>query len=305
MLPLIPDGKGNMRAIWRRYPASLATVQDFKDREQANKDALADDPTATPAPLPRACFAPIPHRFDATYPGAVLKAPGTVNSATGARFWLGTDSAGHDVLSRMLFGARISMTVGLVATGLSLLIGVLIGGISGYFGGLVDIILQRVVELMMCFPTFILILVVVAMLDRSIFVIMTVIGLTGWAGTARLVRGEFLGQSVREYVLAAQAQGLPKWRIMFRHILPNCMTPLTISATFGIAGAVMAESGLSFLGLGDPNAASWGGLLEQGRNNIRYGWLIWCPGMAVFLIIASLNQVGNGLREAFDPKQGT
>jgi peptide/nickel transport system permease protein len=247
-------------------------------------------------------LAPIPHRWDATYPGAVLQRPGWTNPATGAPCLLGTDPAGHDVAARMLFGARISLTIGLVATGLSLLIGTIIGAISGYFGGWTDLALQRLVEIMMCFPTFILILTVVAMTSRDIFVIMIVLGLTGWAGSARLVRGEFLAQAARDYVRAAEALGLGRRRIMFRHILPNAMAPLLIAATFGIAGAVSSESGLSFLGLGDPNAASWGQLLNHGRENITFAWLIFVPGLAVFILVSSLNLVGNGLREAFDPK---
>ena len=133
-----------------------------------------------------------------------------------------------------------------------------------------------------------------------LIVIMLVIGLTGWAGIARLVRGEYLAQSVRDYVAAGQALGLGPWRIMFRHILPNALTPLLITATFGVAGAVGSESGLSFLGLGDPTIASWGTLLEQGRQNIAYWWLIWLPGMAVFALVSALNLIGNGLREAID-----
>jgi peptide/nickel transport system permease protein len=177
-----------------------------------------------------------------------------------------------------------------------------IGAVSGYCGGWVDLLLQRAVEIMMCFPTFILILTVVAMLDRDIFIIMIVIGLTGWAGVARLVRGEFLAQSVRDYVLAAEALGLSRPRIMFRHILPNTVAPLLISLTFGIAGSIGAESTLAFVGLGDPTVPSWGVLMEQGRLNIRYPWLIYTPGLAIFTIVMTLNLLGNNLRDAIDPK---
>jgi peptide/nickel transport system permease protein len=304
LLPLIPT-KAGMQPLWRHRPASLATISDFRDRMQAITDWSIDNPDTPAPPAPRAAFPPIPHRFDATFGGAVLAAPGTVNQDTGARFWFGCDSAGRDVLARLLFGIRVSLTIGVIATGLSLLMGTIIGAVSGFFGGVVDLVLQRVVEIMMCFPTFILILVVVAMLGRDLFIIMMVIGLTGWAGTARLVRGEFLAQSVRDYVLAARASGVPSWRIMFRHILPNALTPLLISATFGIAGAVGAEAGLSFLGLGDPEVATWGAILEQGRNNIEYGWLIWAPGLAVFAVVLALNVVGNALRESLDPKSTT
>ncbi|MBA3847399.1 MAG: ABC transporter permease [Planctomycetes bacterium] len=285
-IPLIPTGNG-MQAVWTERPFAAETSVDHRERGSA---------------APAAIFPIVPHRFDSTYIGVVLKSPSAINPATGAHFWLGTDTNGKDVLAQMVFGARISLTVGIFATTLSMLIGILIGAASGYFGGWVDIVLQRIVEVMLCFPTFILILVVVAMLERNIFIIMTVIGLTGWAGTARLVRGEFLAQSVRDYVLAAEALGLPRWRIMFRHILPNALTPLIISATFGIAGAVASESGLAFVGLGDVNSASWGILMDEGRKNIAYGWLIWAPGIAVFAMITALNLIGNGLREALDPK---
>jgi peptide/nickel transport system permease protein len=290
LLPIVPS-RGGLRPLWTDRPGTA-------DTSVAAHEAGADARV-------HAIFPPVRHRHDATYPGAVLAAPGARNPATGARFVLGTDSSGHDVCARMVFGSRISLTIGLVATGLSLLIGTIIGAVSGYFGGKTDLLLQRVVEIMMCFPTFILVLTIVAMTERDIFIIMTVLGLTSWAGTARLVRGEFLGQAVRDYVTAGEALGLGRARIMFRHILPNTMTPLLITATFGIAGAVGAESGLAFLGLGDPNAPSWGSLLNQGRENIEYTWLIYAPGLAVFLLISTLNVLGNGLREALDPKSAT
>ena len=280
MVPVIP-GNQELRPLWtyRMQTAALASA---------------------PAEGRAALFPPIPFRASTPISGQVLVGPLSIDPASGRRFWLGTDSVGKDVAAQLLAGARISLTIGLVATGLSLLIGLILGAVSGYFGGWIDLLIQRFVEVMMCFPTFILILVVVAILGRDIFIIMTVIGLTSWAGTARLVRGEFLAQSVRDYVAAGQALGLGSWRIMFRHILPNALTPLLITATFGIAGAVTSESGLSFLGLGDPNVASWGSLLEQGRQNITYGWLIWLPGLAVFVLVSALNLVGNGLREAAD-----
>ena len=280
LIPLIPSPSG-MQPLWRHRLTSSAAV-------------------TTPHDHANTLFAPIKFSAMTLVQGQVLKPPLTVDQDSGRRFWLGTDSAGKDVAAQLLAGARISLTVGLVATGLSLLIGLLIGAISGYVGGWLDLLLQRIVEIMMCFPTFILILVIVAMLGRDIIIIMVVIGLTSWAGTARLVRGEFLAQSVRDYVAAGQALGLGPLRIMFRHILPNALTPLLITATFSIAGAVTSESGLSFVGLGDPTVASWGMLLEQGRQNIQYGWLIWCPGIMVFVLVSALNLIGNGLREAID-----
>ena len=287
-LPALPRGDTRV-PLWADRPAPTEIASDL--HEGIVRADLA-------------VFAPIPHRVDSTYAGAVLKEPLTRNPATGARFWLGTDVRGHDVAAQMLFGARISLTIGFVATGISMLIGTLIGAASGYFGGKVDLILQRLVEIMLCFPTFVIVLTVVAMTSRSIFIIMVVLGLTGWAGIARLVRGEFLAHAVRDYVTAAQALGLGGWRIMLRHILPNALTPLLISASFGIAGAVGTESGLAFLGLGDPNAPSWGLLLNQGRENISYAWLIYVPGLAVFVLVMLLNLLGSALSEALDPKQG-
>lgn len=287
-VPCIPTPHG-WSSPWDHRPDSPYTIQHYQDLLRNGH-------------APTAFFTPIPHRVDVTYAGAVLKSPGSMNTTTSHHFWLGTDSVGHDVLSMLLFGARISLTVGLVATGIAFVLGITLGAISGYFGGWVDLIIQRLVEIMMCFPTFILILSVVAMMGRDIFLIMAVIGLTSWAGTARLIRGEFLAHAVRDYVLAAQALGLPKWRIMFRHILPNTMAPLLISATFAIAGSVGMEGGLSFIGLGDPTTPSWGALMEQGRQNIRYPWLIYVPGLALFLMVMTLNLLGNTLRDAIDPK---
>ncbi len=289
-VPCIPRSGAGWQAVWDDRPTTNRTSLTAATLRESG--AISGRGWLLP---------PIPHRSDATYQGAVLKTPGERNVNTGARFLLGTDAQGHDVAALMLHGARISLTVGLLATGLSLLIGLIIGAVSGYFGGWVDLLLQRVVEIMMCFPTFILVLAVVAMTSRDIFIIMVVLGLTGWADTARLVRGEFLAQAVRDYVVAAEAMGLPRWRIMFRHILPNTAAPLLITATFGIAGAIGIESGLAFLGLGDPTVASWGGLLNQGRENIRYAWLIYTPGLAIFVLVLVLNLIGNGLREALDP----
>ncbi len=290
MVPLIPSAKG-WSALWDYRPLSVCTSITAHER-------------AGGAQPPLAIFAPIPHRSDATYHDAALLPPGALNPSTGARFWFGTDTNGRDVLVCLFFGARISLTIGFVATGISLLIGVLVGAASGYFGGTFDLVAQRLVEVMMLIPTFNIILFVVAMTGPNIFVIMVVIGLTSWTGTARLVRGEFLSQSVADYVAAAVSIGVPRWRIMFRHILPNAMAPIIITATFGIAGAVLGESTLSFLGLGDPTTASWGYLLDEGRENIRYPWLIYAPGLAIFVLVSCLNLIGNGLRDAFDPKSG-
>lgn len=218
--------------------------------------------------------------------------------------WLGTDEAGRDVLCRMIWGGRVSLSVGLVAVAIYVLIGIVVGSIAGYFRGLVDLIISRVIEVMICFPTFFLILAIVAFFGQSITHIMLIIGLTGWTGIARLVRGEFLRLVDQEFVLAGRALGYSPTRIIFRHVLPNAMAPVLVAATFGIAGAILTESALSFLGLGiSKPTPSWGGLLADGREAfLRAPWLIHFPGLAIFLTITAYNLIGEALRDASDPR---
>lgn len=216
--------------------------------------------------------------------------------------WLGCDPNGRDVLARLLFGTRISLTIGLVGVSIYVLIGVLLGSLAGFFGGWVDLLISRVIEIMICFPTLFLILTVIAVFEtRSIFLIMAVIGFVGWPGVARLVRGEFLRQRGLDYVTAATAMGFGKRRIIFRHVLPNCLGPVLVSATFGVAGAILTESGLAFLGLGDTTAASWGQMLTTGRSSLQWH-LILAPGFAIFFVVTVFNLLGEGLRDALDPK---
>jgi len=216
----------------------------------------------------------------------------------------GTDTNGRDVLARMVYGARISMSVGFVSVGIYVLLGIFIGALAGYFGGAVDTLISRLIEIMICFPVFFLILTVMAFLRPSIFNIMVIIGLTGWPGIARLMRGEFLRLKNQEFVLAEKALGASDFRIMFRHILPNGIQPIIISATFGIAGAILTESALSFLGFGVPQpTASWGDILNNGRNNIyKSWWLTVFPGFFIFLTVTAFNLIGEKLRDILDPK---
>lgn len=246
-----------------------------------------------------AVFAPLIAPFDPNelHLDAILKAPC-------AEFPLGTDRLGRDVLSRLLYGGRVSLWVGFVAVGISISIGALLGLVSGYFGGLVDEIAMRFVDIMLCFPSFFLILAVVAFLEPSLFNIMVVIGLTSWMGVARLVRAETLTLREREFVSAARLAGTSTWRIMTRHILPNAMAPVTISAILGIGGAILIESGLSFLGLGvQPPQASWGNMLMDGKSVIEEAsWLSLFPGLAILITVLGYNLLGESLRVFLDPR---
>jgi peptide/nickel transport system permease protein len=216
----------------------------------------------------------------------------------------GTDELGRDVFTRMLYGAGISLKVGFVAVGIAVLIGAFLGAISGYYGGLVDIVIMRFVDIMLCFPSFFLILAVIAFMEPSIFNIMAVIGLTSWMGITRLVRAEFLSLKERDFVLAEKAIGASHPRIIFVHILPNAMAPVLVSATLGIAAAVLTESALSFLGIGvQPPTPSWGNMLTQGQNVLGIAWwLSFFPGMAILITVLGYNLLGEGIRDAIDPR---
>jgi peptide/nickel transport system permease protein len=218
--------------------------------------------------------------------------------------FLGTDTLGRDVLSRIIYGSQVSLKVGFVAVGLATLIGLFIGALAGYYGGWVDSVLMRLVDLMLCFPAFFLILAVIAVLEPSIWNIMAVIGLTSWMGVARLVRAEFLSLREREFVTAARALGASDTRLILRHMLPNALAPVMVSATLGVAGAILTESALSFLGLGvQPPTPSWGNILTAGKDNIEIAWwLSVFPGLAILVTVMSYNLLGEGIREAIDPR---
>lgn len=217
---------------------------------------------------------------------------------------LGTDQLGRDVLSRMLHGARVSLAVGFVSVGIASLIGTVLGSAAGYHGGLVDAAVMRLVDLMLVFPRFFLLLAVLAFLRPSIWTIMAVIGLTGWMGVARLVRAEFLTLKEREFVLWSQAVGAGGFRIVWRHILPNAMAPVLVAMTLGIPAAILTESGLSFLGLGvQPPHPTWGNILNEGKDAIEIGWwLSLYPGLAILITVLSYNLLGEGIRDALDPR---
>ena len=216
----------------------------------------------------------------------------------------GTDDLGRDVFTRMLYGAGISLKVGFVAVGIAVLVGVFLGAIAGYYGGWTDIIIMRFVDIMLCFPSFFLILAVIAFMEPSIFNIMAVIGLTSWMGITRLVRAEFLTLKERDFVLAEKAMGADNFRIIFVHILPNAMAPVLVAATLGIASAVLVESALSFLGIGvQPPTPSWGNILTQGQSVLGIAWwLSFFPGMAILVTVLGYNLLGEGIRDAIDPR---
>ena len=217
---------------------------------------------------------------------------------------LGTDQLGRDVLSRMLYGARVSLAVGFVSVGIAAAIGIVLGSLAGYHGGTTDAMVMRLVDLMLVFPRFFLLLAVLAFLRPSIWTIMTVIGLTGWMSVARLVRAEFLSLKEREFVLWSQSIGATAFRIIWRHILPNAMGPVLVAMTLGIPAAILTESGLSFLGLGvQPPHATWGNILNEGKDAIEIGWwLSVYPGLAILVTVLSYNLLGEGIRDALDPR---
>ncbi|MDR1041215.1 MAG: ABC transporter permease [Deltaproteobacteria bacterium] len=234
---------------------------------------------------------------DEVHVRARLAPPGTAGHV------LGTDSLGRDVLSRLIWGSRVSLKVGFVAVGIATVIGLALGALAGYHGGLADGIIMRFVDLMLCFPSMFLILAVIAVLEPSIWNVMIVIGLTGWMGVARLVRAELMSLKNRDFALAARALGAGGLRIILVHLLPNAMGPVLVTATLGVAGAILTESALSFLGLGvQPPTPTWGAMLTLGKDYLQQAWwLSLYPGLAILVTVLSYNLLGEGLREALDP----
>jgi peptide/nickel transport system permease protein len=222
----------------------------------------------------------------------------------GARFLLGTDDVGRDILSRILHGSRVSLTVGLVVQAISITVGTVLGLLAGYFGRRVDDVISAVTTIMLAFPSLLFAIVVMAVIGPSIFNVFLALGLVNWPIVCRLVRGEVLSLKEREFVLAARAVGAPDLRTMLRHILPNCAGPIIVVATLGMASAILAEASLSFLGLGvQPPTPSWGSMLAQGRDFIHQAWwMTTFPGLAIFVTILGLNLLGDGLRDVLDPR---
>ena len=244
--------------------------------------------------IPTATFTLIPYSPRSQGFGSVEK-PSSVH-------WIGTDQGTRDVGVRLIFGTRVALTVGVIAVGIYVFIGILLGSTAGFFGGRVDLVIQRMIEIMMSVPSFFVILTVVAFVDKpTIFHIMLILGLIRWTGVARLVRGEFLKLRKQEFVTAAQALGYKRRRIIFEQILPNALGPVLVAAAFGVASCILVEATLSFLGLGDLTVPSWGQTIKEGYATGAWH-LILAPGFCIFLTVSALNLVGEGLRDALDPK---
>ncbi|MDZ7616785.1 MAG: ABC transporter permease [Patescibacteria group bacterium] len=278
-------------------PANPHSHRPFVEEEYGNPDA-------------RGYYAIIPYGPLDQERGSAFQPPGYRKpAAERARVseWfphlLGTDDSGRDVFVRMLYSTRISLTIGFLAVAIYLSIGIVMGALAGYFGGITDMLISRVIEVILLFPSFFLILTLVAMIGPSIYMIMVVIGLTGWPGIARLIRGEVLKQRGNDYVAAARALGASHARVLFRHILPNALAPALVAAPFGVAGAIVTEAGLSLLGFGvRMPTPTWGVLLQLGNSNYYYWWLIVAPSIAIFFTVTVFNLIGSGLRDAMDPR---
>jgi peptide/nickel transport system permease protein len=246
------------------------------------------------APIP---FSPTDYQRDRSDVG--LQAPLHGDERT---HWFGTEENGADVLSRMIHASRIALGIGFVATGIAMVIGVALGGLMGYFSGRMDLIGMRLVEIFEAVPTLFLLLTFVAFFGRSLYMMMVIIGITGWTGYARYVRAEFLRLRQVDFVQAAIACGLPLYSILFRHILPNAVAPVLVAASFGVASAILAEATLSFLGLGLVDSPSWGQMLNQAVKSSTFNWWMAAfPGGAIFLTVFAYNLIGEALRDAIDP----
>jgi peptide/nickel transport system permease protein len=292
-LPLYANYKGTVYfPVCKQYLADLGISRWSQDLVMADWKDLETSGSVTSV-----VWAPI------RYSESDEDLANTLSPPSGAHL-LGTDGIGRDVLSGMIHGSRIALSIGFVSMFFALLIGVLLGALAGFYGGWVDILISRLIEAILTLPLFFLIITIVAMVQQgSIWLIMVIIGLTGWTGVARFTRSEFLRVRNLDFVAAATALGFKDARIVFRHVLPNSLAPVLVTAAFGIAGAILTEAGLSFLGFGvPPTVVTWGSLLNDARNDIHAWWLAVFPGFAIFLAVVAYNLVGDGLRDALDPR---
>jgi peptide/nickel transport system permease protein len=227
-----------------------------------------------------------------------------IQSPPSPEHWMGTDDLGRDTLTRLLYGSRVTLVVALSATTIGVLVGVVLGGISGYYGGFVDTLIMRFIDVMLSFPTLFLLIILSAYVKATILGIVAIIGFTSWMGIARLVRGELLSLKEKEFVEASHAVGAKDGRIIFRHLIPNAMGPVIVAGTLNIGYAILYESSLSFLGVGiQPPAASWGNMLTNAQSYVvNAPWLAFWPGILIFITVLCFNFVGDGLRDALDPK---
>ncbi len=262
-----------------------------------------------PAPLLNADFYHLEEQTQSVYWPPVRYSPtrveirGDTFAPPSGEHWLGTDRLGRDVMAGMIHGTRISLTVGLVVVAIQAAIGISLGALAGYYGGWIDIAISRFIEMMLGVPTFFLLITVAAIFPPSIYLIMAILGLTGWMGIARYVRSEFLRVRAQDFVESARSLGGSDLRVMVRHILPNALAPVLVSMSFGVASAILAESGLSFLGIGVPaHLVTWGSILAAARANTFAWWLAVFPGAAIFITVTAYNLLGDGLRDALDPK---
>ncbi|OAH98517.1 ABC transporter permease [Methylomonas methanica] len=270
-------------------PPALVIYDDFRSSAYTQVDWKI---------MPPIPYAPVDYLRDLGSKG--LEAPFATEGHT---HLMGTEENGADVLSRMIHACRISLSIGLIASGIALAIGIVVGGLMGYFSGIVDMLGMRLVEIFEDIPTLFLLLTFVAFFGRSLYMMMVIIGVTGWSGYARYVRQEFLKLRKQDYVQAAVASGLPLTSILFRHMLPNGVAPLLVAVSFGVAGAILSEATLSFLGLGVVDAPSWGAMLDQAVKSSTFNWwMAVFPGGSIFMTVFAYNLIGEAFRDAIDPR---
>jgi peptide/nickel transport system permease protein len=289
--PLGPETGRIQRGFWERFKENRAAVL-----------GLAVVVTFYLAALLTPFLAPFDPGHQAAYQGGDM---GLRYLFISPAHLLGTDHFGRDIFSRLLYGARISLSIGFLAVFISLTIGAVLGALAGYLGGWVDVVVTRFADSVLAFPRIVLVMLLAALFQPSIFLIVAALALTQWPSATRIVRGEVLALREREFVEAARALGFSTFRIIFRHLLPNAMPPLIVAASLGIGNTIVLEAGLSFLGLGlQPPTPSWGIMVAEGRNYLMDAWwIVTFPGLAIVLVVLSFNLIGDGLRDALDPRQ--
>lgn len=293
--PIVASYKGStIFPVFREYGVDLGLTQWDNEFTSVDWRTLQYD---------WAVFPPVPYS-PSTTDMQLLKLKDRAPSGT---HWLGTDDVGRDVTAGLIHGSRYALSIGFVAMSIALVIGIVLGAVAGYFGGAVDITISRIIEIFITFPRFFLIITIVAMVEEgSIWLIMAIIGLTGWTNIARFMRGEVLRVRGLDYVSAAKAFGFSTSRIIFRHVMPNAIAPVLIYAAFGIVGAILLESALSFLGFGvPPTVVTWGSVLFKARFSASSWWLAVFPGFMIFVTVSAFNLIGDALRDATDPRLRT